>query len=181
MAKPKVATASLAGCFGCHMSILDIDDRILQLIDLVEFDKSPIDDLKEFTGRCAVGLIEGGCCNEENVRVLREFREQCDILVSVGECAICGGIPAMRNTLPLKECLEEAYLKGPTVYNPSGQIPNDPEIPLLLNKVYPAHEVVKVDYFLQGCPPLADAIWAALTALLTKQPLNLPYALVKYD
>ena len=55
------------------------------------------------------------------------------------------------------------------------------EIPLLLNKVYPAHEVVKVDYFLQGCPPLADAIWAALTALLTKQPLNLPYALVKYD
>ncbi len=91
------------------------------------------------------------------------------------------GIPAMRNTIPLRECLEEAYLKGPTVHNPSGQIPNDPEIPLLLNKVYPAHEVVKVDYYLQGCPPSADALWAALTALLTKQPLNLPYALVKYD
>jgi NAD-reducing hydrogenase small subunit len=181
MAKPKVATASLAGCFGCHMSLLDIDERILQLIELVEFDKSPIDDLKEFTGRCAVGLIEGGCCNEENVRVLREFREHCDLLISVGECAICGGIPAMRNTIPLKECLDEAYLMGPTVYNPSGQIPNDPEIPLLLNKVYPAHEVVKVDYFLQGCPPPADTLWAALTALLSKQPINLPYELVKYD
>ena len=110
-----------------------------------------------------------------------EFREHCDILISVGECAICGGIPAMRNTIPLKECLDEAYLNGPTVYNPSGQIPNDPEIPLLLNKVYPAHEVVKIDYFLQGCPPPADAIWAALTALLSQQPIQLPYELVKYD
>ncbi len=103
--KPKVATTSLAGCFGCHMSILDIDDRILQLIDLIEFDKSPVDDIKEFTGRCAIGLIEGGCCNEENVRVLKDFREHCDILISVGDCAIMGGIPAMRNMIPLKECL----------------------------------------------------------------------------
>jgi len=181
MPKPRVATTSLAGCFGCHMSILDIDDRILRLIELVEFDKSPIDDFKEFSGRCAIGLIEGGCCNEENVRVLREFREHCDVLVSVGECAICGGIPAMRNTIPLKECLEEAYRNGPTVFNPTGQYPSDPDIPLLLNKVYPCHEVVKIDYFLQGCPPPADAIWAALTALLTNQPVKLPYELIKYD
>ena len=73
MAKPKIATTSLAGCFGCHMSLLDIDERILQLIELVDFDKSPIDDIKKFSGRCAVGLIEGGCCNEENVHVLHEF------------------------------------------------------------------------------------------------------------
>ncbi len=181
MAKPRLATASLAGCFGCHMSILDIDDRILQLIELVDFDKSPINDIKEFTGRCAIGLIEGGCCNEENVRVLREFRQHCDILVSVGECAICGGIPAMRNTIPLKECLDEAYRNGPTVYNPGGQYPDDPDLPLLLNKVYPCHEVVKIDYYLQGCPPPADAIWAALTALLKNEPINLPYELIKYD
>ncbi len=181
MAKPKVATTSLAGCFGCHMSILDIDDRILQLIDLVEFDRSPINDIKHISERCAVGLIEGGCCNEENVHVLQEFRKHCDILISLGECAICGGIPAMRNTIPLKECLDEAYLDGPTVHNPSGRIPNDPDIPLLLNKVYPCHEVVKIDYFLQGCPPPADTIWAALTALLTDQPVELPYELIKYD
>jgi NAD-reducing hydrogenase small subunit len=87
----------------------------------------------------------------------------------------------MRNTIPLKECLDEAYLKGPTVYNPSGQYPNDPDIPLLLNKVYPCHEVVKVDYYLQGCPPPADTIWAALTALLTNKPIQLPYELIKYD
>ena len=181
MAKPRVATASLAGCFGCHMSILDIDERILQLIDLVEFDKSPIDDLKRFTGRCAIGLIEGGCCNEENVHNLVEFRKHCDILISVGECAICGGIPAMRNRIPLQECFAEAYLNGPTVHNPAGKIPDDPELPLLLNRVYPCHEVVKMDYHLQGCPPPADTIWKALTALLSQQPVELPYELIKYD
>lgn len=181
MAKPKVATASLAGCFGCHMSLLDIDDRILQLIDLVDFDKSPVDDIKKFTGRCAVGIIEGGCCNEENVHVLRDFREHCDILISCGDCATMGGLPAMRNTIPLKECLAEAYQNGPTVYNPSGQIPNDKELPLILNQVYPCHEVVKIDYFLPGCPPSADTLWQALTALLTNKPVEFPYELIKYD
>jgi NAD-reducing hydrogenase small subunit len=181
MAKPKIATTSLAGCFGCHMSLLDIDERILKLLELVDFDKSPVDDIKEFTGECLVGLIEGGCCNEENVRVLRDFRKHCKILISVGDCAIDGGIPAMRNMVPLKECLEEAYLHGPTVHNPAGIIPNDPELPLLLDKVYPCHEVVKIDYFLPGCPPSADTLWAALVALLEGKPLDLPYELVKYD
>lgn len=181
MAKPKIATTSLAGCFGCHMSVLDIDDRILQLVELADFDKSPVDDIKKFTARCAVGLIEGGCCNQENVKVLQDFRKNCDILVSVGDCAIMGGIPAMRNRIPLRECFEEAYLKGPTVHNPSGQVPNDPELPLILDRVYPAHEVVKIDYHLPGCPPPADAIWEALVALLTDKPIKLPYQLLKYD
>lgn len=179
--KPKVATTSLAGCFGCHMSILDIDERILQLIDLVEFDKSPIDDIKAFTGRCAIGLIEGGCCNEENVRVLRDFRAHCDTLIALGECAMMGGLPAMRNTVPLKECLDEAYLNGPTVHNPRRALPADRELPLILDKVYPIQSVVKVDYYLPGCPPPADAIWQALVALLTHKPLDLPYELIKYD
>ena len=181
MAKPKVATTSLAGCFGCHMSLLDIDERILKLVELVDFDKSPIDDIKKFTGRVTVGLIEGGCCNQENVHVLQDFRKHCDILISVGDCATMGGIPAMRNMIPLKECLEEAYLNGPTVHNPAGKIPNDPEIPMLLNKVYPAHEVVKIDYFLPGCPPTADTLWEALVALLSGKPVQLPYELIKYD
>ena len=84
MSKPKVATTSLAGCFGCHMSLLDIDERILDLAELVEFHKSPIVDVKKFSDQCAVGLIEGGCCNEENVEVLRDFRKNCDVLISVG-------------------------------------------------------------------------------------------------
>jgi len=180
-AKPKVATVSLAGCFGCHMSLLDIDERILKLVELVDFDKSPINDVKEFSGRCAVGLVEGGCCNEENVHVLRSFRQHCDTLVVIGECATMGGLPGLRNWIPVRECLYEAYVNGPTVYNPSKRIPNDPELPLLLDKVYPCHQVVKVDYFLPGCPPSADTLWESLVALLTSQPVKLPYRLLKYD
>ncbi len=163
------------------MSLLDIDERILELVELVDFDKSPIDDIKEFTGRVTVGLIEGGCCNEENVKVLQDFRAHCDILISIGDCAINGGIPAMRNNIPLKECYEEAYLKGVTVHNPRGKVPDDEDIPLLLNKVFPCHEVVKVDYHLPGCPPPADTLWEALVALLTDKPVELPYELIKYD
>ena len=181
MGKPVIATTSLAGCFGCHMSLLDIDERILKLVDLVEFNKSPIDDIKRFTKPVDVGLIEGGCCNSENVGVLRSFRKNCKILVSVGECAVMGGLPALRNSIPLKECLEEAYLNSPTVDPGSRIIPNDEDLPIILDKVYPLHEVVKVDIFLPGCPPSADLIWEALTALVEGRPLNLTYDLIKFD
>ena len=179
--KPRIATVSLAGCFGCHMSILDIDERILQLAEIVEFDRSPINDYKDFSARCAVGIVEGGCCNEENVHVLEQFRKNCDVLISLGDCAINGGIPAMRNHVPLRECLEVAYLDSPGVYNPGGIIPNDPEIPLLLHRVYPCHEVVKIDYFIPGCPPPADAIWDSLVALLNGEVPILAYPDLKYD
>ena len=183
MSKPIVATTSLAGCFGCHMSFLDIDEKILDLIELVDFNKSPVDDIKKFTTKCDIGLIEGGCCNDENVHVLKDFRENCKILVSVGECAIMGGLPAMRNGIPIKECLEEAYLYGPTVadVNPGKIVPKDEEIPIILDKVYPCHEIVKIDYYLPGCPPRAELIWEALYALVTGNELKLPYEVIKFD
>ena len=176
--KARVATASLAGCFGCHMSVLDIDERLLDLIQVVEFDRTPLTDIKQI-GQCDVGIIEGGVANAENVEVLREFRAHCKVLVALGACAINGGIPAMRNQFELKECLTEAYVDGLGVDNP--MIPDDPEIPLLLSKVHPIHEVVKVDYFLPGCPPPADAIWTFLNELLTGQPIALPYTQIHYD
>lgn len=182
MSKPVVATASLAGCFGCHMSLLDIDDRILQLIDLVEFHKSPVDDIKKFTKMCDVGIIEGGCCNSENVENLRDFRKNCKILVALGECAIMGGLPAMRNDIPVRECLEEAYYGSPTI-DPNDQkvIPNDEELPMILDRVYPLHEIVKIDYFLPGCPTRPDLIWEALLTLATGKELKVPYEAFKFD
>jgi len=182
MSKPIVATASLAGCFGCHMSVLDIDDRILQLIELVDFNKSPITDIKTFTQPCDIGIIEGGCCNSENIEVLKDFRKNCKILISLGECAIMGGLPAMRNGIPVRECLEEAYFGGVTVReNTERIIPNDEELPIILDKVYPLHEIVKIDYFLPGCPPRADLIWEAVVALVTGNELKIPYELIKFD
>lgn len=185
MRKKRIATASLAGCFGCHMSLLDIDERILDLMTLAEFDRSPLNDQKKFTRRCDIGLIEGGCCNEDNVHVLREFRENCDVLVGVGQCAIMGGLPVMRNAImhaedPLRECLDEAY-SNPKVLNPENQIPNDPALPLLLDKVYTCVDVVKIDYQIPGCPPSGDTLWAALSALIKNEAPSLDYALIKFD
>jgi NAD-reducing hydrogenase small subunit len=178
--KPRLATCALTGCFGCHMSLLDIDERILELVDLVDLDRSPLDDKKAFDGPVDVGFIEGGCSNEYNVRELREFRDNCRILIAVGACAINGGVPAMRNTISLRECLEAVYLHGPTL-DGGGLIPNSEDLPLLLDRVYPCNEVVKIDYYLPGCPPSGDAIWATLKALLTGAPMALPYQLFKYE
>lgn len=174
----KIATCSLAGCFGCHMSLLDLDERLFELAERVELDRSPLTDIKEL-GECDLGLIEGGVCNAENVHVLMEFRARCKILVAIGACALNGGVPAMRNQFTLAECLEESYLRGIGLVNP--QIPNDPEIPLLLNKVHPLHEVVNIDYFLPGCPPSADAIWTFVSQLLSSQPPLLSYTQIHYD
>lgn len=183
MEKKIVATTSLAGCFGCHMSVLDIDERILDLIELVEFNKSPIDDIKEFTKHCDIGIVEGGCCNSENVHVLKDFRKNCDVLIALGECAIMGGLPALRNNLPIEECLEEAYLNGITTKenNPDKIMPRDEELPMLLDRVYPIREIVKVDYYLPGCPPTADLIWNALSALILGKEMDLPYEVIRYD
>ena len=102
MSKIRIATTSLAGCFGCHMSFLDMDERLVELLEHVEFNRSPLTDIKH-CGPCDIGLVEGGVCNAENVHVLREFRNNCKILIAVGACAINGGIPAMRNHFELRE------------------------------------------------------------------------------
>lgn len=160
------------------MSLLDIDEKLIDLLELIELDKTPLTDIKTM-GECDVGLIEGGVCNEENVKILKEFRKHCKILVAVGACAINGGIPAMRNQLSVADCLKEAYVDGDSVVD--AQIPNDPELPLLLDKVYPIDEVVKIDYFLPGCPPSADAIWSFLSDLLNNKPITLDYGQIAYD
>jgi NAD-reducing hydrogenase small subunit len=93
-----------------------------------------------------------------------------------------GGLPAMRNGIPIQECFDEAYINGITVVaNEERIIPNDPELPMLLDRVYPCHEIVKIDYFLPGCPPREDLIWEALVALVTGDEMKLPYEVVKFD
>src|SRR5574337_1512991 len=133
--KVRIATTSLAGCFGCHMSFLDIDERILDLMQIAELDRSPLTDIKH-CGPCDIALIEGGCCNAENVYVLRELRANAKILVAVGACAINGGLPALRNKLDVGEILSEVYRAPDGV---GSNVPNDPELPLLFDKGYPVN------------------------------------------
>lgn len=175
--KPRVATVSLAGCFGCHMSFLDLDEALLPLFERIEFDRTPLNDLKEL-GECDIGLVEGGLCNAENVAVLREFRARCRVLVAVGACAINGGLPAQRNGLDVGQMLVDVYRSRPGLA-PGSEVPNDPELPLPLARVHPLHEVVQVDHFLPGCPPSAETIGAALMALLDGRPIELPP--LRYD
>lgn len=177
--KPRVATVSLAGCFGCHMSFLDIDERLFTLFDIIELDRSPLTDIKH-CGLCDVGLIEGGLCNAENVHVLREFRARCKVLVAVGACAINGGLPAQRNALDVAQVLRDVYCSRPGLAVGSA-VPNDPELPLPLARVHAVQDVVHIDHFLPGCPPGADAIWTFLTTLLTESSPALSHDLIQYD
>jgi len=184
--KARIATASLAGCFGCHMAILDIDERLIELMKLVDFDRSPLTDIKRFTRRCDIGIIEGGCCNEENVHVLQDFRRNCDVLIAMGQCAIMGGLPAMRNAImhsddPLRECLEEAYISGPYLRNTTHNIPNDPALPLVLDKVYSCPEVVEIDYQIPGCAPSGDVIFDTLSKLLAGKFRGFDRETIRFD
>ena len=175
--KVRVATVSLAGCFGCHMSFLDLDEHLFELFSRVEFDRTPLNDVKTLAP-CDIGLVEGGLCNAENVHVLREFRARCTLLVAVGACAINGGLPAQRNALDVGQMLVDVYRDRPGLA-PGSAVPSDPELPLPLARVHPIHEVVHVDYFLPGCPPSAATIGELLFALLDGRPPSLPP--LRYD
>ncbi|MDO9599396.1 MAG: NADP oxidoreductase [Azoarcus sp.] len=176
--KVRIATTSLAGCFGCHMSFLDIDELLFDLVEVAEFDRSPLTDIKH-CGPCDIGLIEGGVCNAENVHVLREFRHNCKTLIAVGACAINGGLPAQRNHLELESCLREVYQSRAGLGQ--GGVPDDPELPLLLDKVRPIHELVRIDYFIPGCPPSGEAIWKFLSDLIAGRTPRLSYPMMRFD
>ncbi|MGB0969761.1 MAG: NADP oxidoreductase [Mycobacterium sp.] len=180
--KINVSMISLCGCWGCTLSFLDVDERLLGLLDKITINRSSLTDIKRITERCAIGFIEGGVANEDNIETLEHFRENCDVLISVGACAIWGGVPAMRNMDELKDCLSEAYSDSPTA--PPGAapvVPLHPQIPILTTKVYPCHEVVKMDYFIPGCPPSADAILQVLDDLVNGRPVDLPKSLNHFD
>lgn len=180
--KIKVSMISLCGCWGCTLSFLDVDERLLALLDKITILRCSLTDVKRIPERCAIGFIEGGVANEENIETLKHFRENCDILISVGACAIWGGVPAMRNMVELKDCLSEAYVNSPTaVAGAEPVVPFHKKIPILTTKVYPCHEVVKMDYFLPGCPPSADAIFEVFDDLINGRPVDLPVSLNKFD
>ncbi|NLX54120.1 MAG: NADP oxidoreductase [Planctomycetaceae bacterium] len=167
-----VATAWLDGCSGCHMSFLDIDERLFTLAQKVDIIYSPLVDAKELPESVDVGILEGSVSSEEDLKKAQEFRRHCKFLISLGDCAVCGNIPGMRNLFPLDAVLHRAYHEN-VQKNP--QIPNV-GVPRLLPTVQPVHGVVEVDLFVQGCPPPADVIWHVLSELIqgrTPDPMTL--------
>jgi NAD-reducing hydrogenase small subunit len=164
MAKPKISSDWMAGCAGCHMSLLDIDERILQVVELADLRATPITDLKEpdKTG-VDVGILEGGINNTANEEVAHRMRSRCKVLVALGDCAVFGGVPAMRNFFTIEESLRRAYIETEST-DAEGKIPSDPEL-CTPTRVRALQDVVTVDVFVPGCPPDADVIFYVLTEL----------------
>jgi len=181
MAKVKIATDWLAACAGCHMSLLDIDERIVKLLEAVEFTSSPVTDLKHPPkDGVTVGILTGAISNTHNIEVAKTMRERCKILIAVGDCATFGGIVAMRNMVGTEAALKRAYLETETTVD--GLIPDSPELGQPLDMVTGVDNVVKVDLFIPGCPPSADALFYALSELLAgRTPVVLPPEYFKYD
>ena len=166
MPKVTVATDWLDTCSGCHMSLLDIDERIVELVQHVQFTSSPITDLKHppKTG-VDVGILTGAVSNTHQVEVAEEMRERSNVLISLGDCAVFGGICAMRNFLDAEDVLEYGYVETAST-DENGAVPRSDELGKLLPRVLAVNEVVPVDIHLPGCPPPADSIWYVLTELL---------------
>lgn len=168
--KTRVATAWLSGCSGCHMSFLDQDELLVDLAKKIKLVYSPIVDIKVFPENVDVTLIEGAVANDEQLETLKDIRTKTKVLISLGDCAVTGNVTALRNVFKDsdKVVLEMAYVDTSEV-NP--RVPTG--VPKLLKKVLPLHEVVKVDYYIPGCPPPAQLINYVITELLCGRVPNM--------
>ena len=162
MSKARVATLWLDGCSGCHMSLLDMDERLLELAGQIELVFSPLVDQKEFPENVDVALVEGSVSSDEDLEKILKVRAHSRLLVSLGDCAVTANIPSMRNPFKVGEVLDRAYVENATLH------PGAPreQVPALRPKARPIHEFVTVDIFVPGCPPSADTIHFVLTEVL---------------
>jgi NAD-reducing hydrogenase small subunit len=160
--KPTLATVWLDGCSGCHMSFLDIDERLLELAQKIDLVYSPLVDRKDFPELVDITLVEGAVSNEDDLKKIKNVRAHTNVLVSLGDCAVTSNIPGMRNPFGVPSIIDRAYVDTVSIPKPA---PSS-EIPRLLDRVRPVHEVVPVDVFVPGCPPSADTIYKVLSDLI---------------
>jgi len=162
VSKPRIATVWLDGCSGCHMSLIDLDERLLDIFERADLVYSPLVDIKEYPEEVDVCLVEGAVSSEEDLHKIKMVRERTKTIIAFGDCAVTSNVPGMRNPIGVQPLLDRAYLENVTV-NP--QIPTR-VVPKLLPMARPVHLVIPVDVFLPGCPPSADLIYNLLDDLL---------------
>src|SRR5262245_39722861 len=179
MERLRLATAWLGGCSGCHMSFLDLDEFLIELAGKADLVYSPIIDVKEYPAAVDVALVEGAVANQDHLELIHTIRRNTRILVSFGDCAVTGNVTALRNSLgSAASVLRRSYLEQVDL---QPQIPSEKGIiPVLLDRVVPVHNVVRVDYYLPGCPPPAPRIRAVLEQLLAGRPAHLEGRDIKF-
>ena len=163
MTKPRVATVWLDGCSGCHMSLIDMDERILDIFERADLVYGPLVDVKDFPEDVDVCLVEGAVSSEDDLHKIKIVRERTKTLVSFGDCAVTSNVPGMRNPIGLQPLLSRAYLENAT----QNLMVPDQVVPKLLPTSQPVNRFVDVDIFLPGCPPSADIIYTLLDDLLS--------------
>ena len=171
MNKARIATVWLDGCSGCHMSFLDMDERLLAVADQIDLVYSPLVDIKVFPDNVDLTIVEGAVSSEEDLNKIKLVRSRTKLLMALGDCAVTSNVPGMRNYFSRDEILRRAYVENATT-NPG--VPTQ-VIPRLLPKSKPIHEYVKVDIFVPGCPPNAEIIFSAVAALLEGRLPDLEY------
>jgi len=139
----RLATVWLSGCSGCHMSLLNMHQELLEILALCELVYSPLMDSKEFPAAVDIALVEGAVANAENREMARIIRQRTGVVISLGDCAVNGNVSALRNPGGLAATLAKSY--GETIWQP--------ELNRLETCVLPLHQVIRVDAFLPGCPP----------------------------
>ena len=166
-----------AGCGGCDVALLDIDERILGVAEMADIAFWPIavdtklKDVEAMPDKSiTVTLYNGAIRNSENEHVAKLLRQKSQILVSFGSCACYGGIPGLANVSNKKEIMDYVYNKTFSSINPEGTLPQpryeapegELELPVMYDTVLTLDDVVDVDYYIPGCPPTTDLINAFL-------------------
>ncbi|OHE01518.1 MAG: NADP oxidoreductase [Sulfurimonas sp. RIFCSPLOWO2_12_FULL_36_74] len=169
--KIRLATIWLDGCSGCHMSILDMDEKLIEIAQYVDVVYSPYVDAKEFPQDVDLTIVEGALSTDHDIAMIKKIRENSKLIIALGDCAITGNVSAMKNLYGSEAVLKKGYLDLADL-NEKGEYPSK-MVPKLLDKVLPLHEVVHVDYFLPGCPTPSDAIYEMLKALIEGREIHI--------
>ena len=162
MDKLKIGTCWLDGCSGCHMSLLDIDEALIAVLRKADIVFGPLVDAQEWPEGVDVAVIEGAVSSTDDAKMALTARARSQIVVALGDCAVTGNVPAMRNGIPTRRLLERVYVEGATE---QPQIPSD-GVPHLLRHAEPLHQSIRVDVHVPGCPPKPNAILTVLSELL---------------
>ena len=168
MSEVTLNTEWLSDCSGCHIAIVDLHEKILNVLQAVKIQRCPVlTDIKDYP-HATVGLVSGAIRNEHDLKAAIEMRKACDIVIAWGSCAVFGGPAGAGNIHTPVEICKAVYLENKTT---TPGAPPSSQVSPLESVVSPLDTVIEVDLYLPGCPPHPAFVFEALSALVEgRQP-----------